>query len=794
MPATPISEVDQGGDTVDTSTHIHGCGCSACQSNKNEDVQADSPDTGSNPETEGAVGDTPATAGSISVGGTVFGNIDYEDDVDLYRVTLQAGETYDISLNGNSLFDPVLELFSSDLTLLRLDDDGGPGLNSQLTYTATTTGTYYISAQSFDYFGTDTGTYTLSVSGSTSNALPAPRNDWANSPNFSSPALDGISWDTQINHNVITVYFAESGDLADGVTAEGFNAYERQQFQEAFELIESVIDIEFRVVNSPVNVDMQLLLDTDEISSLGFFNPPGSSFGGVAGVGVFAGDDWDRFVGGDLQVGGYGFQTIVHELLHGLGLAHPHDTGGSSRTLPGVTSAFDDFGNFDLNQGIYTTMSYNRGLQTGEPGSGPGVFGNTWGVQSGPMALDIAVLQELYGANEDFNSGNDNYVLASRNAAGTYWTSIWDADGIDAIRHTGAGAATIDLRAATLQMEEGGGGFISSVTGIAGGFTIANGVVIERAYGGNSNDRITGNDADNFLEGGGGLDTLFGGDGDDSINGGAGEDSIYAEDGNDEVLGGDGQDLIYGGTGSDTLDGGAVADALFGGLGNDRLVGGSNVGLAKDQLAGGLGDDSLFGGGGFDRLNGDEGEDYLNGGAQADNLFGGFGDDTLLGEGGLDRLFGGAGNDVSSGGDGSDRLFGGIGHDTLSGQTGDDQFYGGGGNDHVFGGSGDDFIRGGGGFDRIEGGTGDDLMLGNFNADVFVFGNGHGNDTISDFNATNNAERLDFSPLSTLNSLNAVLDAGEQVGDDYLIQTGGGNSILLTGVSEAQLGAGDFIF
>ena len=138
-----------------------------------------------------------------------------------------------------------------------------------------------------------------------------------------------------------------------------------------------------------------------------------------------------------------------------------------------MTSAFDDFGNFDLNQGIYTTMSYNRGLQTGEPGSGPGVFGNTWGVQSGPMALDIAVLQELYGANEDFNSGNDNYVLASRNAAGTYWTSIWDADGVDAIQHTGAGAATIDLRAATLEMEEGGGGFISSVNGIAGGFTLS---------------------------------------------------------------------------------------------------------------------------------------------------------------------------------------------------------------------------------------------------------------------------------------------------------------------------------
>ncbi len=43
----------------------------------------------------------------------------------------------------------------------------------------------------------------------------------------------------------------------------------------------------------------------------------------------------------------------------------------------------------------------------------------------------------------------------------------------------GAARAVIDLRAATLRYEEGGGGFVSAVNGIAGGFTIAAGVVIE---------------------------------------------------------------------------------------------------------------------------------------------------------------------------------------------------------------------------------------------------------------------------------------------------------------------------
>lgn len=34
---------------------------------------------------------------------------------------------------------------------------------------------------------------------------------------------------------------------------------------------------------------------------------------------------------GGLQIGGYGYYTLLHEIGHGLGLAHPHDNGGGSR-------------------------------------------------------------------------------------------------------------------------------------------------------------------------------------------------------------------------------------------------------------------------------------------------------------------------------------------------------------------------------------------------------------------------------------------------------------------------------
>jgi len=113
------------------------------------------------------------------------------------------------------------------------------------------------------------------------------------------------------------------------------------------------------------------------------------------------------------------------------------------------------------------------------------------------------------------------------------------------------------------------------------------------------------------------------------------------------------------------------------------------------------------------------------------------------------------------------------------------------------GGSGNDTMNGGAGFDMIIGGIGDDELFGRFNADTFVFIDGHGNDVVGDFNALNVFEKLDFSGLSTLNSLAEIIGAGgaaTQVGNDVLIDTGGGNAILLVSVLRSDLDETDFVF
>lgn len=352
--------------------------------------------------------------------------------------------------------------------------------------------------------------------------------------------LDAITWGYTAPA-VINVYFVPGGVTFDDPysapqTTSTWTAAEIAQAMEAFEAFENVANVTFNVVNDPNQADFLMVESTDPNSALGYWGVGGGSvtvngtvYSGLDGWGVFYGGDASWTTAG-LQQGGYGFITLIHEIGHGMGMAHPHDTGGTSNVMDGVSSAFGDFGDYDLNQGIYTTMSYNDGWQTAPHGASSS-YGYGW--QGTLMALDIAVMQEIYGANMSHNTGDNAYVLPSSNGAGTFYSSIWDAGGTDTIAHTGSGAAVIDLRAATLDYSEGGGGYVSYVEGIHGGFTIANGVVIERAEGGSSGDSITGNEASNWLDGNRGDDTILGGEGNDTIIGGGGNDMLTGEEGAD---------------------------------------------------------------------------------------------------------------------------------------------------------------------------------------------------------------------------------------------------------------------
>jgi serralysin len=528
-----------------------------------------------------------------------------------------------------------------------------------------------------------------------------------------------------------------------GVAGDAWLDQELAAVRSALAAWAGVSDINFEEVISTDDADIRLWRVTDDEMA----NLPGGQSGGLGlaespwdpsdKVNVFfnsEGDGWTAPNG--LTPGGYAYATLIHEIGHALGLAHPHagDPNLPEGTrFPGVDSPISR-GTNDLNQGIFTVMTYNDGWQTQYPEykALEGNFGLGW--QAAPMALDIAAIQTIYKGSLKVNAPeNTSYALPSANGPGTGWRSIWDTGGKDTISAIDAKASVqISLQAASL-VGRTAGGTVSFVDGVIGGFTIANGVTIEDAIGGNFSDKISGNQVANILIGGNGDDVLYGGAKGDQLIGGDGMDTAsYLSDGAIKV----------------SLDGSIVATGTAAGdvlTSIERIIGSSN----GDTLAGDAGKNSLFGKSGADKLYGRDGDDTLDGGAGNDVLCGEAGSNTLIGGAdfdlvsyfndsaltlALDGIFAAAGSaadddisqveGISGSNTGNDKVAGDALINRLYGNGGDDELYGKSGDDYLSGGDGKDFVSGGSGDDLVRGGSGADELFGREGADILIGGGG----------------------------------------------------------------------
>ncbi|MEL7344631.1 MAG: M10 family metallopeptidase C-terminal domain-containing protein [Pseudomonadota bacterium] len=530
--------------------------------------------------------------------------------------------------------------------------------------------------------------------------------------------------------------------------------------------------------------------------------------GDIASVNVNINKNWS---GGDARTDGYFFQTYLHEIGHALGLGHAGNYNGSAN--------YPSDAAYDNDSWQMTVMSYFTQTENTDVAA-------SFAYVITPALADIVAIQNLYGVP---STRAGDTIYGDGGNTGTYldsWTTLTYAVSVTLYDSGGTDVIDFESQSANQRIDLGQEA-ISDVNGSAGNMIIARGTVIENVYLGSGNDDVTGNSADNYfrlgsgndvayggsgfdlLEGGSGNDTLWGGSQADNVFGGGDDDTLYGENGNDRLWGdggndvidlGNGDDVSWGGSGNDTIEGRDGLDRIYGEDGNDILRGGDGAdeirgGSQEDTLEGGAGDDMIYGDAGFDVLRGGQGNDQMWGGAQADNLYGDAGEDTMYGDAGFDRLFGGNDNDDLFGGEGTDGLFGELGDDTLEGGADEDRLWGGQGNDTLNGGTGDDTLSGDAGFDIINGGAGNDSLRGAFNADTFVFEDGFGTDTIVDFEATNDFERIDFSLVSTILDL-ADLFSNHivTVGLNVLIDAGGGNTVTLNNVSLSDLDSFDFIF
>ncbi len=251
--------------------------------------------------------------------------------------------------------------------------------------------------------------------------------------------------------------------------------------------------------------------------------------------------------------------SILHEIGHALGLAHP-------------TGEVESDNNFTM---MIPGGSFSYNL-TNDPVH--------------LMLYDIAMLQHLYGANNNHNNEDDVYDISAPVNAELDAYSIWDTGGNDTITaENSANFVKIDLRygqfSTSSDLQE------NRDYDLYNNFSIAYDVEIENARGSRFNDILIGNSLVNHLHGNDGNDQIYGGEtvlielNQADISGKhfyVGEHYYLVhqpsgEDDNDHLIGGKGNDELYGGLGDDLLDGGEDNDLVVGGKGSDTIVGGVGI-------------------------------------------------------------------------------------------------------------------------------------------------------------------------------------------------------------------------
>jgi Ca2+-binding RTX toxin-like protein len=370
---------------------------------------------------------------------------------------------------------------------------------------------------------------------------------------------------------------------------------------------------------------------------------------------------------------------------------------------------------------------------------------------------------------------------------------------------------------------------------------------VEHVIGSPFDDTISGDDADNALQGGGGDDVIAGDAGDDCELGGDGNDTLDENEGTSLPQGGNGtdngSDWLFGGAGADdtadyssrstrlvvalepiggtVLDGADVngdGDASDPGDENDHVfldvenaVGGGGNDLLTANFIGNRTDNELTGGTGNDHEIGGAGNDIFHEGAAsngADDMDGGTGldecdyslranpvtvslegddNDGEAGEGdncGGVRVTGLPGEGQPSSLSNVENVQGGSGNDVLKGQPG--------GANVLSGNGGDDVVSGFTGTDALFGGPGDDILAGGGGNDSLD--GGDGTDTADYLSAGNRGVRVDLTRGMASGEGNDVLTAIESVNGssfaDSILGDDGPNVLNGRGGNDAIQGAG----
>jgi Ca2+-binding RTX toxin-like protein len=611
----------------------------------------------------------------LSPGQTESVSIDSLGDRDWYRIELSAGTTYTIlTAYDGSLTDANLKLRNSNGQIVGSDDDSGDGLNALITFTASTSGTYFIDAGTFN--NTSTGTFFLSVAQFTNATSDTVSDTTTNAASLGFNSIFGFN--STVNGRIDSV---GDHDFYRMNLSAGQVYYFRTSGTQPADSTDTILTLRDASGNLIATNDDALDGDSG-FSGLRFIAPTsGTYYLDVSGFGSATGAfNLSLFVGA-LPL--YTNDQIATQLTSTF-------WGGTTRhfnVAPGGTLTYNVSGltadGQALARAAVALWSDATGIVFNEVATGGQIVYDdneadafSSSVHSGGIISSSAINISTAWLTENGTSLSSysfqTYIHETGHALGlghagdynTFADYMWDASYLndswattvmsyfDQAENSYFKAQGFTLQSIVTPM-------VADIIAVQSLYAVSAATRTgDTTYGFNNNSgrevftATVGQAPTSYtIIDNGGIDTLDY----------SGFSSSQRIDLNPESF-----SNIGGRIGNVAIARGTVIENAFGGSGADIIFGNA----AANSLEGRGGNDSIYGNDGNDTISGGLGDDSIAGGTGDDNLSGGDGDDAISGHDGADVIAGDLGQDVITSGAGDDIVSGGQGNDTINGEEG----------------------------------------------------------------------------------------------------------------------------